>query len=587
MSNESAKEERQRSDLIRLLQWALMFGGLGLAAAGLWAYSHYSASVDGSSTGGAVPQIVAKASNAGRAWFDNVAEAAGIDFRQISGQGSTLYMPEIMAGGVCLLDYDRDGDLDVYFVQAGSIIGANEFAPGNKMYRNRGDGSFEDVTQAAGVGDTGYGMGCTCGDFNNDGWSDLYVTNVGPNVLFVNNRDGTFTDVTGHSGVDDPGFSASAAFLDYDNDGDLDLFVTNYVRWSPEMELQCRAPSGLLDYCKPTNYGAPASDTLYHNNGDGTFTDVTETAGISAMFGYGLGVVCADFDDNGWTDICVANDKTANQLWMNQGDGTFRDEALQGGVAYSGDGSAEAGMGIDARDADGDGDLDLFLTHFAGETNTLYIQQSGIWEDRTVRFGLVASRPFTGFGTAMVDLNNDGFLDIYVANGRVAIGHAPYAKNDPYAEPNQLFAANERYVFHEVMPRGGTDELLIDASRGAAFGDYDNDGDLDIFVVNRDAQAYLLRNRAGGDNHWIVFDVTNVYGGTAIGARVRIEINGASRIRDVRSAYSYCAGNDPRVHFGLGKTNRIDSVSVRWPDGTTESFGPVASDRVLRLRRRK
>ncbi len=497
-----------------------------------------------------------------------------------------LYLPESVAGGVGLLDYDRDGNLDVYFVQGGRIGGSREDIPGNALYRNLGGGRFVDVTEQAGVGDIGYGMGCACADFDSDGWTDIYVTNVGSNVLYRNNRDGTFADVSRSAGVDDPAFGASAAFFDYDRDGDLDLFVVNYVVWSMESELFCDTPTDQPGYCIPTHYEAPAPDTLYRNNGDATFTNVSTVSGISESFGNGLGVVPADLNDDGWLDLCVANDVSPNGLWINRHDGTFHDVAMEQGIAYNEEGLVEAGMGIDAQDVEGDLDLDVFMTHFGAETNTLYINETGFFEDRTNQAGLAGSRPFTGFGTALADLNNDGALDIYVANGRVGIVQSTYyTQDDPFAEPNLLFEGLLNGTFKEVMPRGGTTKLLVHASRGAAFGDYDNDGDIDIFVVNRDAPAYVLENRVGSENHWIAFKVTDHPGRTAMGARVKISVGVREQIRDVRVAYSYCSSNDPRVYFGLGTSSRVDDVSITWPDGSVQTFGPFAADQIVDLTR--
>lgn len=517
-------------------------------------------------------------------WFEEASGASGIAFHHTSGRGSRLYMPEIMTGGVGLFDFDNDGLLDAYFVQGGFLVDKVERQPSNKLYRNRGRAMFEDVTASSGTGDVGYGMGCACGDFDNDGFTDLYVTNVGPNVLYRNNGDATFTDVTIAAGVGDVSFSASAAFLDYDRDGDLDLFVVNYLAWTPETEIECETNNGLSDYCKPTHYHAPARDTLYRNDGDGTFSDVTEAAGMSVMFGNGLGVVCGDFNEDGWVDICVANDETANQLWINQGDGTFRDEGSKSGLAFSGNGSTEAGMGIDAADVDFDLDSDIVMTHFAGETNTLYIRQDEYWEDRTARFALVASRPFTGFGTALIDFNNDGLLDHYVANGRVVVGQGRYATDDPYAEPNLLFRGRQRGGFEPVVPMGGTARLLVHSSRGAAFGDIDNDGGVDILVANHDAGPYVLLNRIAAEGNWIAFDVRNRHGSPALGAKITIRVAGKPRVTEARAAFSYCSSNDPRAHFGLGEISNVTNVHVAWPDGTDQSFGDFAAGAIHEIR---
>jgi len=532
------------------------------------------------------PERLAASGDFSSPWFENVTDRSGIDFRHVSGQGDKLFMPEIMSGGVGLLDYDGDGFLDVYFVQGGDLVEPGGSPFGNRLYRNRGDGTFEDVTASAGVGDTGYGMGCACGDYDNDGLTDLYVTNVGPNVLYRNHGDGTFSDVTEEAGVGDDAFGASAAFGDYDRDGDLDLFVANYIMWSPATELECRTRSGVLDYCKPTHYNAPAPDVLYRNNGDGTFTDVSRSAGVAAVFGNGLGAAWADVNGDGWPDICVANDETPNQLWISQRDGTFRDEALQRGIAYADDGSVQAGMGIAVHDVDADGDADVFMTHFADETNTLYLNDAGYFTDATLRYGLLASKPFTAFGTAILDLNNDGALDIYAVNGRVIIDESAPGGGNRYAEPNQLFAGRTGRPFREIMPRGGTTEALVDASRGAAFGDLDNDGRVDVVVSNRDAAPYVLRNRTDRQNQWIMFDLRNEQGAPAIGAVIEVEVDGKRRKGEARSAYSYCSANDPRVHFGLGRAGSAANVVVSWPDGTVEPFGGFPAGQIVEIRRR-
>lgn len=540
-------------------------------------------------------------------WFRDVWGESGIDFVLVTGSamvppygaaGSetvgtqskvkdpTLYFPEIMIGGVCLLDYDRDGNLDAYFVQGGRIVDPSERNVGNRLYRNLGGGRFVDVTDQAGVGDPGFAMGCTTGDFNNDGFTDIYVTNAGPNVLLRNNGDGSFTDVTGEAMVGDAGFSSSAAFADYDADGDYDLYVVNYVVWSLDTEIACGTATDGLGYCDPNSYDAPAPDTLYRNNGDGTFTDVSAEAGIRAAFGNGLGIVPADFNGDRRIDFCIANDQTANQLWINQGDGTFFDQAIELGVAYNEHGQAEAGMGIDAQDVNGDGHFEIVMTHFGEETNTLYSFDQGFFEDRTAASGLSASRPFTGFGTALTDFDNDGLLDMYVANGRVALlQSAYYTVERPFSEPNQLFRGTPVGRFEEVWPRGGEEKTRIDSSRGAAFGDFDNDGDIDIMVANQDAPAYVLENLVGNHAHWVVFEVLNEHGGPALGGRVTISVDGRVRSRDVRVAYSYCSSHDPRVHFGLGDVTKLDGVLVTYPDGHEQRLGPLVADQIVTVRR--
>lgn len=523
------------------------------------------------------------AGDATTAWFEDVTDRSGIDFTYMRGLETNYWLPEIMGGGAAWLDYDGDGDLDLYLVQGGQIDGDAATVPGNRLYRNHGDGTFEDVTDAAGVGDRQYGMGCACGDYDNDGDIDLYVTNVGPNVLYRNDGDGTFTDVTLEAGVGDPGWGTSSAFVDYDADGDLDLFVVNYIVWSVDREQKCFAH--VQDYCSPTAYDAPAPDTLYRNEGDGTFVDVSESVGLRAAFGNGLGIACGDFNLDGHVDIFVANDKTVNQLWINTGDGQFRDEALIAGCAANMHGVAEAGMGVAAVDVESDGDLDLFMTHLRDESNTMYLNQGGVFEDITPTTGLSApSIPFTGFGMGFADFDHDGRLDLYVANGRVGRYKPLWSQTDPYGEPNQLFRGVGAGLFEDVAPRGGVLHEPIGASRAAAFGDYDNDGDIDVVIVNSGAKVQLLRNVAGGRGNWIMFRLLDRRQRDAHGAMIRIEAGGAVRWRLAAPTYSYCACNDPRVHFGLGDSSGVDEVKVRWPSGRIESFGSMPAGRLHELR---
>jgi len=345
--------------------------------------------------------------NPGTPWFEDVADEAGVDFLHVRALTQRYWLPEIMSGGAAWLDYDNDGDPDLYLVQGGSLDPDDGPPPRNRLYRNT-DGIFEDVTDSSGTGHTGYGMGVAAGDYDRDGDLDFYVTNVGANVLYRNEGDGTFNDVSTSEGVDHPGWGASAAWLDFDLDGDLDLFVTNYVNWSPAQELECSDGGYERDYCHPRHFKAPAADVLYRNDG-GRFTNVSETAGIWKARGYGLGVVSGDFNADGWPDLYVANDGMPNQLWINGGDGTFADRALITGTAVNLSGTAEAGMGVAVADLEDDGDLDLFVTHLRGETNTLYLNEGGIFEDVTAMTGLAApSVALTGFGTGFVDFDNDG-----------------------------------------------------------------------------------------------------------------------------------------------------------------------------------
>jgi hypothetical protein len=481
-----------------------------------------------------------------------------------------------MGGGAALFDLDGDGDLDAYLVQSEG---------GNQLFRNRGEGSFDDVTAESGADDRGYGMGVAAGDYDNDGDVDLYVTNRGPNVLLRNDGEGRFTDVTREAGVGDPAWSTSAAFLDYDADGDLDLYVANYIQWSPATELECYSLSGEPDYCSPKNYNAPAPDTLYRNDGKGKFTDISESAGLRAAFGNGLGVTAGDFDGDGRLDVFVANDGTPNQLWLNQGGGRFRDAALLRGCAIDQDGKAKAGMGVDAIDFDDDGDLDLTVVNLDGEADSFFRNQGAYFIDDTVRVGLrVESRPFTRFGMALLDFDNDGWLDLYQANGRVGLQSRRFS-SDPYGEPNLLFRGTAAGRFEEVLLRGGTTELLVATSRAAAFGDVDGDGGIDVLVVNRDAPAHLLLNRVPRRGRWISFRVLSEQGRDALGAELSFSLGERRLTRTVKAAYSYLASNDPRVHVGLGEATGVSDVRVLWLDGKAERFGDFEAESLVVLRR--
>ncbi|MFQ5591788.1 MAG: CRTAC1 family protein [Phycisphaerae bacterium] len=519
-------------------------------------------------------------------WFEDVVDSSGVSFVHTSGHTGRYWFPEISIGGVGLLDYDGDGYLDIYFVQGGGIDPVPAEKPPNRLYRNKGDWTFEDVTVSSGTGDTGYGSGCTCADYDGDSDVDIYVTNLGPNVLYRNNGDGTFTNVTASAGVGDASGGASSAFVDYNRDGALDLFIANYLHWSKDKEIECFSASGHRDYCNPMNYRSPARDTLYRNRRDGTFEDVSAEAGLTAVFGNGLGVACADYNLDGRVDIYVANDGMPNQLWLNRGNNRFEDDALFSGCAVNGNGMSEAGMGVAAVDLHDDGDFDLFMSHLRGETNTLYVNQGGVFDDATSAMGVGApSLGFTGFGLGFADYDNDGRLDLYVANGSVRLPPVQYDAQDPFAQPNLLFRGTSDGRFEEVMPRGGTSKLLVATSRGAAFGDLDNDGDVDIVVANKDAKPHLLRNIAPRRGNWVQFRVLDRNGGDALGAVLRVEAGHRKRWYMAQAGYSYCASNDPRVHVGLGEHQRVDAVNVRWPDGTEEAFGHYECGKTYELRR--
>jgi hypothetical protein len=528
----------------------------------------------------------ASQASVGQPWFEEVAASSGITFRHSSGHASRFLMPEMETGGVGLFDYDSDGLLDVFCVNGGSLDPAATNRPGCKLYHNLGNWKFEDVTARAGVGGQGeYGMGCACGDYDGDGRTDIYVTHLNGGILYRNNGDGTFLDVTRDAAVDGSSWGTSAAFFDYDDDGHLDLMVANYIRWSRETELTCYSRGGLPDYCSPMNYKASAMDTLYHNKGNGSFENVTLSAGLDKAYGNGLGVACADFDHDGRIDIFVANDAMPNQLWINKGNGKFVDEALIRGCGLNAVGMTRAGMGVAVVDMRRSGWLDLFVTHLVGEGNGWFLNSNGYFTDTVKPKGPAApSLTLTGFGIGFADFDRDGLLDLYVANGRVKYGVRDLDPQNPYAEPNTLLRGLGDGDFEEIKPQGGTAQVLLATSRGAAFGDLDNDGAIDVVVINKDAPAYVLRNVAPAGGGWIICRLLNRAGIDAINATVRLEAAGNVQFRDVIPNQGYCSSHDPRIHFGLGAAKRVERISVRWRKGDEETFGPYDAGHIIELR---
>ncbi len=539
--------------------------------------------------------------------FTEEAAPSGLSFTHFNGMSGEFYLVENLGGGVALFDYDNDGDLDVFVVQ-GHMLGEGKTLadarfpppPGEKLigrlYRNDlnvGPGGkrhlhFTDVTEASGLKADGYGMGVAAGDYDNDGWVDLYLTNYGGNQLWHNNGDGTFTDVTAKAGTDDKRLSVGAAFVDYDRDGWLDLYVANYVDFSTAHNKLCYAPSSARDYCSPKVY-QPLPDKLLHNKGDGTFEDVSDRSRVGHSIGTGLGVVVADFNGDGWPDVYVANDGMANFLWMNQKDGTFRDEGLLSGTAVNAAGMAEASMGVDAGDFDDDGDEDLFMTHLMGETNTIYVNDGTGWfEDRTVATGLGGpSKQYTAFGTGWLDFDNDGDLDLFAANGEVNIILSLVKANDPYPlhQTNQLFENLGNGHFQDISARAGKVFALSEVSRGVAFGDVDNDGDTDILVGNNNGPLRLLINQVGSRKPWLGLRLLDTHGRDALGAWVSVEREGAPTLwRRVRSDGSYASANDPRLLFGLGDNPKVTRVRVQWPSGRREEWTGLGPGKYSTLR---
>jgi hypothetical protein len=521
--------------------------------------------------------------------FVDRATETGLDFVHVNGAAGELLLPEVIGSGGALFDYDNDGDLDVFAVQSGPLRPETRAtAARSRLFRNDPGGPgrglrFTDVTDRSGIVAAGYGMGAATGDIDNDGWIDLYVTNLGSNQMLRNNGDGTFSDVTARSGTNDPRWSSSATFFDYDRDGWLDLFVATYVNFRPDMKRACFSAGSARDYCNPAVYD-PVPDRLLHNNRDGTFSDVSARAGLTRAPARGLGVLASDFNGDGWTDLYVANDGDANQLWLNErGSGVFKDEALLAGVAVSRTGQAQGSMGIDLADIDGDGDDDLFVTNLDNEGNTLYRNVGkGLFEDRSVEAGLF-KLGFTGFGTRYLDYDNDGWLDLIVVNGAVRHLTGQARQGDPYPlkQRSQLFRNDVGRKFVDVTDAAGPAFARLQVSRGAATGDLDNDGDVDVVVFNNSGPTQVLLNEVGARNHWLGVRVLD--GRTprdAMQARVAVVGRGGREVtKSVQVDGSYCTSSDPRVLFGLGSDAAPQIVRVRWPGGAIEEFRGVGVDR--------
>ncbi|HEY7449167.1 MAG TPA: VCBS repeat-containing protein, partial [Vicinamibacterales bacterium] len=473
-------------------------------------------------------------------WFTDRARESGLDFVHFNGMTGEFYFAEVIPPGVALIDYDGDGSLDVFVAQGQMLGKQSDSRPQvlpkvplkSRLYRNsltvHPDGTrtlrFTDVTDASGLVVRGYAMGAATGDFNNDGCVDLYVTNLERSQLFRNDCDGTFTDVSTESRAQDLGWSVSAAFVDYDRDGWLDLFVGNYVYYTVQADKPCLHSIGSLrDYCPPSVY-RPQPDRLYHNNRDGTFTDVTAAAGMAREFGPALGVSTADFNGDGWLDIYVANDGEPNQMWINQRDGTFVNTALHAGVALGADGEAKGSMGVDAGDFDHDGDEDLFITELAREGHDLYVNDgAGVFEEQAARAGIrLPSLPYTGFGAAWFDFDNDGWLDILTVNGAVRHAAEALTRSETFslAQPKQLFRNRGNGQFADVTGEAGAFLKNPEVSRGAAFGDIDNDGDTDVVVANDNGPLRLLINHVGNRNHWLGLRLVDSPSGSRVGGSV-------------------------------------------------------------------
>ena len=512
--------------------------------------------------------------------FRDVAETMGLRFDHFSGFSGEYFYVETFGSGAAFIDFDSDGYLDVYLVNGASLADTTpEPRPRNQLFRNESARSFQDVTTLSGAGHGGYGMGCSVGDVEGDGDEDLFVTNFGPDVFLANDGDGHFSDVTAALGLGDGRWSTGSGFLDYDNDGDLDLFVVHYVDFSLEENVPCRQ-GRIRSYCAPDSYD-PVPDALYRNEGR-RFRDVTREAGISGL-GRGLGLILADLDWDGDTDVYVANDGDRNHLYENAR-GAFTEVSVDLGVSFNDDGRAEAGMGVDVGDVNGDGLQDLIVTNFSLETHTLYARQnSGEYEDATDRLGL-AEPTFTplGFGTLLLDYDNDRDLDLFVANGHVMDAVAQVHAGQTYRQPNQMLMNSGGGQFQDVSHELGPGFEPFLASRASAVADYDNDGDLDILVTNVSAPPTLLRNDGGNRNHWLMLSLRAHHHPDALDTRVTLTAAGVRQRRQRRSASSYLSSHDPRLHFGLGDATHAD-LEIQWPDGTVQLLTGIPADQILRV----
>jgi enediyne biosynthesis protein E4 len=522
--------------------------------------------------------------------FTEVTKEAGLKFIHDPGAEGKYLFPEIQGSGGGFLDFDNDGDLDILLLNGSYTKKTGPGAPKNQLLRREQNGSFTDVTELSGILSEGYNVGLAVGDVDNDGDVDLYISRFDSDRLYSNQGNGRFLDISNQAGIKDSNWGTSTLFFDYDRDGYLDIYVTTYVIYDPNPV--CTDKAGRQDYCGPDGY-AGVPDLLYHNNGNGTFTDVSVPSGIASIASKGLGVVTADFNNDEYPDVYVANDGEPNQLWLNQRDGTFQDSAMKLGAAVNAMGQAEAGMGIAIGDVNGDEDLDLLITHLRDESNTLYSNVGALgFQDDTASSGLGApSVPYTGWGTSFFDYDHDGDLDAAIVNGRVLRGSLLVQKKSPeywdgYLEPNMLFENNGTGQFQDACQQAGTFCSLIENGRALAFGDVDNDGDLDMLVGNCGGPARLFRNDAPKKGHWLlVRAIVPALNRDAIGAKITVVAAGKRFVRMIAPAYSYLTSNDHRAHFGIGGATKVDEIEIVWPDGSTQKFPGVKADQILILKK--
>lgn len=516
----------------------------------------------------------------------DVTAESGVAFRHTDGSSGEYYIVETASAGLALFDYDRDGRIDIYFLNGAPLKGTESTAvPRNALYRNLGQWRFQDVTEASGLGDTGYGLGVAVGDYDNDGDADVYLNNFGPNVLYRNNGDGTFTDVTKIAGVDaGRQFGAGACFLDIEGDGDLDLFVANYLEFSYDTHVQSTL-SGYRAYRAPIHH-RPLSDRLYRNNGDGTFSDISAAAGIAAHAGWGMGTVCADYDNDGDTDIFVGNDVAENFLFRNNGSGVFTEIGMMAGTAYTADGNPSASMGVDCGDYDNDGWLDFKVTSYQQELSTLYRNlQDDFFDDITQQSGAGSGTlAMVTWGVGIVDFDNDADRDLFIACGHLQDNVDRYDDVTSYLQRNVLLSNDGRGGFTDVSTLGGSGLQVKLSSRGAAFDDLDNDGDIDVVVLNSREAPTLLRNDSTSKGNWLQIllqgEETNRDG---IGARVTVTAGDLALIDEVHSGRGYQSHYGTRLHFGLGDHTLVDRVEVRWIGGETDVFTAIKANQLITL----
>jgi hypothetical protein len=525
--------------------------------------------------------------------FEDIAQKAGVHFVTENCPTPEKHQPEAMPAGVALFDYDGDGLLDIYLVNGAEMPSLVKTGPKyyNRLFHNNGDGTFTDVTERAGVAGAGYGMGVAAGDYDNDGRPDLFLANVNGNQLFHNNGDGTFTDVTAKAGLGGAVYkgrkmwSIAAGWFDYDNDGLLDLFVANYCQWDPRYEPVCVGLNG-RGYCHPGSF-APLPNSLYRNNGDGTFTDVSAETGISSVLGKGMGIAFADYDGDGFLDVFVANDNSPNLLFHNLGGKRFEEVAFSAGVAYNDEGAALAGMGADFRDLNNDGLPDIWHTAIENETFPLLINEGKGQFRNATRESRVANltRPMSGWSNAIVDLDNDGWKDLVVARSNVMDNIGEISRHFRYAEPNAVFRNLGNGQFEDVSASAGTDFTRPAPHRGLAFGDLDNDGRMDLVVTALGAPVSVFRNVTQTANHWVLLKLVGTKSNRmGIGARIRVTTeDGKMLYNEATTSTGYAASSDPRVHFGLGSSRVIKEVEIRWPSGTRQLLQNVTADRILEI----